>query len=292
MNLAPLSVLIHCSHAVDYELKIGDEDLMVDDEDMAYYDSDGGVAVGSRHFSNGSILKDDKMKIKIIDIADYVNQDKDGTMLLKENESEETEDLNDSAPDLWIKRHQVDDEKDDSFSKQMKRSGVHISINNFNSHDNSNVQIPEPQVEVAHHEPRIKIDINNFHQGGPILENITQKEQEHGIDTRGIIHSSMTDKSQRKKERKQKRKQEKKNFDYFDNSHISLVQEITKNSAGPIPMKKTGRGQENVIGMENENESFMPNSSSKREKGKTDTRKDAKMKFEPTDKKQRTRYIL
>ena len=98
---------------------------MIDDEDMAYYDSDGGVAVGRRHFSNGSIIQDDKMKIKFIDIADL---DKDVTKQGMGNESEETEDLNDSAPYLWVKKHQGHDKRDD--------------INNYNSPDNSNVQIP------------------------------------------------------------------------------------------------------------------------------------------------------
>ena len=91
------------------------------------------------------------------------------------------------------------------------------------------------------------------------------------------------------KERTQK---EKKNFDYFDSSHISLVQEITENSAGPITINKTGRWKVNVIGMENENESFMTNASSEMEKGKTNVRKHLKKKLEPSDMKQRTRYMF
>ena len=296
MNLlATLSILIivRLQHSLtgDYDYKVEDDDLMVDDEDMAYYDSDGGVAVGSRHFSNGSILKNDKMNIKIIDIADYVNQDKDVTKLIMENESEETEDLDDSAPDLWIRKDHVDNKSEDFFPNQIKSSNIHININNYHSPYISNVKIPKPEGEVAYHKPGIKININNFHPTGSILENRTKEQQENMFHIIGLTAPSINNRSQRGKGDATARKDKKKNSDYSDVEHSSWIpkyQIVTEISVGPISVNKTEEKQENIF--PDEDEPFITNS--KREKGKTDSRKHVKKKSRPSDMKKRTRYIL
>jgi len=272
MNLAILSILMivrlkQCL-TEDYDLKVDDDDLMVDDEDMAYYDSDGGVAVGSRHFSNGSILKDDKMKIKIMDIADYVNQDKDVTKLIMENEFEETEGVNESepnsAPGLWIKKeHHVENKSEDLSSKHIKSSNVHININNYNSPENSKLNIPQPKGEATYHKPGIKININNFNPLGPILANETQKQHDNIIYTfNGKVDPSPIDGFQRN--------QGKKNADYSVLLHKDLIQKKKKfaeKSKGQISSNRPYEGQKNVIHSKKENITYKNNSKSERKEG-------------------------